>query len=544
MNTILNNPYRTVGLLVGATAREQERQVKRLKQFIEAEQDPQDDFSFPTLGNLHRTLDKVNEAASKLNLDSDKMSSALFWFYKGNPITDEPAFDAIKEADLDQVISIWTKLTSNGEVSQRNASAYSNLGTLYLSGILEGTNTNEAILEQGISLKLKFLESDFIKDFKALATDETFKTTKKELQLLFLNQVQSEMEKSGGITSNKLLDILTKQEFAAKEDFLKGFVQKPIEQIEQKIETAKNKRKASKASAATAGQELFATTASDLTRVKRIFGANDLKYTSVVDKVANEILQCSIDYFNDSQGKEFSSDYLETAMKLARQAETLAVGKLTKDRVKDSIETLEEIKDRELSQAIALLQSIKDAYEEACSQIDKQVDELQYDTLGTIKMPKLNVSINWSKVEEMKRNCLNWDKVTEVIHKAIPSQNIEKIKRASNTSKGSEYKTLANFLISKIDSSYKSRIAYIFYWEIPKNTNPSSTSRPTSSSSSSYSQSEFSFADNAWWIMGIVIAFIVGFLAENNPGGGGFLDSLIPGFAIGAFIGYLIKKNK
>jgi hypothetical protein len=61
-------------------------------------------------------------------------------------------------------------------------------------------------------------------------------------------------------------------------------------------------------------------------------------------------------------------------MKLAKQAETLAIGKLTKDRVKDSIETLEEMKDRELSQAIAVLQSIKAAYEEACRQIDKQVD--------------------------------------------------------------------------------------------------------------------------------------------------------------------------
>jgi hypothetical protein len=39
MKAILNNPYRTVGLLVGATAREQERQIRRLKQFIEAEQD-------------------------------------------------------------------------------------------------------------------------------------------------------------------------------------------------------------------------------------------------------------------------------------------------------------------------------------------------------------------------------------------------------------------------------------------------------------------------------------------------------------------------
>jgi hypothetical protein len=340
MHIIQNNPYRTVGLLVGATAREQERQVKRLKQFLEAEQDPQDDFSFPTLGNLHRTLDKVNEAASKLNLDSDKMSSALFWFYKGNPITDEPAFDAIKEADLDQVISIWTKLTSSGEVSQRNASAYSNLGTLYLSGILEGTNTNEALLEQGIALKLKFLESDFIKDFKALATDETYKTTKKELQLLFLNQVQSEIEKSGGITSNKFLDILTKQEFSAKEDFLKGFVQKPIEQIEKKIEEAKAKRKANKANAVNVGKALYEQTSENLKQLKSILGTSNLKFSSISDKVSDEILQCGIDYF--SHYKDSSTDPASASMDLFRKAKTLAVGNIAKQRCSENTENLQE----------------------------------------------------------------------------------------------------------------------------------------------------------------------------------------------------------
>jgi hypothetical protein len=340
MHIIQNNPYRTVGLLVGATAREQERQVKRLKQFLEAEQDPQDDFSFPTLGNLHRTLDKVNEAASKLNLDSDKMSAALFWFYKGNPITDEPAFDAIKEADLDQVISIWTKLTSNGEVSQRNASAYSNLGTLYLSGILEGTNTNEALLEQGISLKMKFLESDFVKDFKALATDETYKTTKKELQLLFLNQVQSEIEKSGGITSNKFLDILTKQEFSAKEDFLKGFVQKPIEQIEKKIEEAKAKRKANKANAVNVGKALYEQTSENLKQLKSILGTSNLKFSSISDKVSDEILQCGIDYF--SHYKDSSTDPGSASMDLFRKAKTLAIGNIAKQRCSENTENLQE----------------------------------------------------------------------------------------------------------------------------------------------------------------------------------------------------------
>lgn len=111
MQAILNNPYRTVGLLVGATAREKDRQIKRLKQFIEAEEEPQDDFSFPCLGRFNRTVESVDEAASKLNLDTDKLNAALFWFWNGNPITDEAAFDALKIGDVEAAHQIWDKLT-------------------------------------------------------------------------------------------------------------------------------------------------------------------------------------------------------------------------------------------------------------------------------------------------------------------------------------------------------------------------------------------------------------------------------------------------
>lgn len=127
MKLVQNNPYRTVGLLVGASAKEQTKQINRLKQYLEAEQEPQDDFSFPILGNLHRTVDSVSEAASKLHLDSDKISAALFWFYKGYDITDEPAFDALKDSDSQRAIEIWQKLTSSGNVISKNGSAFHNL---------------------------------------------------------------------------------------------------------------------------------------------------------------------------------------------------------------------------------------------------------------------------------------------------------------------------------------------------------------------------------------------------------------------------------
>lgn len=137
-----------------------------------------------------------------------------------------------------------------------------------------------------------------------MATDETYKISKKELQLLFLNLVQAEIEKSGKVTSSKLLDILAKQEFSAKEDFLKGFVLKPIEQIEMLIGITKTKRKEDKTNAIEYGQELFKTTNMYLAQLKKIVGESDLKYLSISDKVSNEILQCSIDYFNDNQEKK------------------------------------------------------------------------------------------------------------------------------------------------------------------------------------------------------------------------------------------------
>ncbi len=345
MRIIQNNPYRTVGLLVGATAKEQDRQIKRLRQFIEAEQETQDDYSFPTLGTLHRTLDKINDAASKLNLDSDKMNAALFWFYKGNAITDEPAFDAIKEGDLDQVLNIWTKLTTNGNISQRNASAYSNLGTLYLSGILEGTNTDDTILSQGISLKLKFLESDFFKDLKSLATDETFRTTNKELQLLFLRQIQLEIEKSVGITSNKFLDILATQEFAAKEEFMRSFVQMPIEQIEKKIEDIKKKAKENKSKAGDYGNDLYESTKAQLAQVKSLLGTTDIKVISISDKLANEILQCSIILFNFFH--ETETEVGEISLDLSNKAKLIALGSVIKERINESTPIVEKyIKDR------------------------------------------------------------------------------------------------------------------------------------------------------------------------------------------------------
>lgn len=340
MKLILNNPYRTVGLLVGATAKEQNKQIRRLKQFIEADQNPEEDFSFQILGDLNRTVDSVSDAASKLTLDSDKIDAALFWFFNGNAITDEPAFDALKDSDVQSCSEIWAKLTSHGAVTQRNSSAFQNLSTLILNNAINGSTINADLLEQGISLKLKFLESDFTKEFKESATDTTFKSTKKELQHLFLSQLQAVIEKNGGITSYKLMEILNKQEFSAKENFLNDFIQKPIKEIEKQIEECKTRRKDNKANAISSGNDLYKRTAENLDLLKSILGITNIKFSSISDKVSGEILQSGIEYF--LHYKESNTDPGSVSMDLFRKAKSFAIGNIAKQRCQENTENLQE----------------------------------------------------------------------------------------------------------------------------------------------------------------------------------------------------------
>jgi hypothetical protein len=515
MKSILYNPYRTVGLLVGATAREQTQQINRLKKYIDADQDPQDDFSFTKLGNFSRTLDSVEEAVSKLNLDTDKINAALFWFWNGNPITDESAFDALKDGDVEIAFKIWDKVVSEIKedggsawktVTSKNYTAFHNF--FIASFFKESPNFSDAIVAQ-----MKFLESDFALDFVSKVADSTYKTNKRGLQLLFLNQLHSDIQVSELSLLPKFIDILNKLEFVAKQDFMNGFVQKPIEEIEKKIEKAKNKRKANKANAVKTGQELIKSTSSDLAQLKSIVGVNDLKYTSIADKVANEILQCSIDFFNDSNEDDSNTDYAEIAIKLAQQAENIAVGNLTKDRVKDNINTIAEMKDKEISKAIQILKSIKEAYEESKTKITAEVRSM---TLGN------NQTINWSKVSEAIENSLDWDKVVSLIQEVIPQKNVEKIKNINNASQINEYKGLVDFVLGKLNYSRKNKIKYICYWKTV------SSSSPTSSS-----QSDFDFAENAWWILGL-IGLAIGAAA-------GELGLAVVGALIGAGIGSKFK---
>jgi len=342
MQQIKNNPYRVIGLLVGATAPQQVRQINRLKQSLDADVEPDEDFSFPVLSKFNRTLEIVNAAVAKIHLESGKINAAVFWFYKGNEIEDDAAFDILKgeNGDKEEAQKIWTSAIKGKELTRRNASCFQNLSTLLLSNAFKGNKIFVKILEDAITLKLKFLESGFANDLVRFATDENNKTSKVELQLVFLKDLHSEIERNEGFSNDRFLSILNNLNFSAKEEFLKGFVQKPIRMIEDEISKTKTKRQADKRDAEIFGKELYVNTEASIEQLKNVLGTSDIRYQNIADKLANEILQCGIDFFQEFKNEDF--DPSGESMKLFDLASSIAVGNIVSQRCEENTENLQE----------------------------------------------------------------------------------------------------------------------------------------------------------------------------------------------------------
>ena len=342
MDIIKNNPYRIIGTLVGTSTRDEHTKTKKLKMYIGAQQEVPEDFSFPIIGSLNRNIENVEDAISKLNLNNDRVNASLFWFYNGNAITDEPMFDALKASkeEAKEAIDVWIKLAAAEEVTKRNASAFQNLSTYYLNSAFKKVTISKNNLEKGITLKLKFLDSDFINDFIKLSSDETYKVSKEGLQIYFLTQVYNEIEKVDATLVDWYLECISKINFTAKQNYLNNFVSKPIEVVKNLIEENKIVRKQSPSKAYVLGNSLYTTGSEKIITIQNILGKSNIQFTSISDKLSDEILQCGIVYFK--KFRDTDTDPSAKAMDLFKKAKKLAVGSIAIQRCQENTENLQE----------------------------------------------------------------------------------------------------------------------------------------------------------------------------------------------------------
>jgi hypothetical protein len=441
MELIQNNPYRIAGILSNATERELQKQKAKIKAYSKVGKEIKSDYDFQILENITRTVNSIDKAFSDVEQNQDKVNFSLFWFLNASPY-DKTAIENLKNGNAEKAIEIWKKVTLNKEVNSKNFSAFSNLGTYkLLSKSKEG-------IKEGIEAKIKLIESEYFENFVRYVADETITINNEKQIEKLVEELLTQFKKQ--YSSNEILKLFSNCNISIQKYLSNKFTEEPIHNIESQIESSKKNRKEKKNSAYEFGLKLYKNTKDDLSLLKSLLNSNDLKYKSVADQLANEIMQCGIDYFNDSKDNESSDNYIESTKKLTKIADIIAIGKLTKDRAKDSLITLEEMKDEGLSQIVDVLQSIKETYENHEKNIKKQIEELKE---SDVEIRLGYKSINQSAVEENIKNSIDWKKVNELLKTALTNKSLSNIKASKNNQLKTDFLELAHWLKSYSQSS-------------------------------------------------------------------------------------------
>lgn len=452
MNSILNNPYRIAGIIANASAREIQSRKGKISAYAKVGKEITSEYDFPFLDSLQRSSAIIDKAFSDIEQNQNKVLHSLFWFLNLNPI-DNTAIQHLITGNKEKAIEIWEKLTDEKEVNAKNFSAFNNIGTLYL---LEESKEK---IKKGITAKIELIESESFKDFVHTVADETFSIDKNKQIEIFIDELLTQFKQK--YSTAETMDLFSNCNGTTQKYLSKKFTEEPVHKIETEIEQCTKKRTNNKSNAYKFGTDLYNSTKSELTLLKSIVGNTNLQYKMLADNVAKEILQCSIDYFNESQEQDKSTDYLEEAMKLAKLAQTIAINEATKNKIKESINTLEGMKDRELSEVLLFLKSVKEAYSENEREIRREVERMkETDILLQIG----HKTINWSAVEENIKNSINWGNVNDLVSGILTDKNLKKIKESDKTEAKKEFWELINWTkdnslksatISRIIETYK-----------------------------------------------------------------------------------------
>ena len=317
MNILQNNPYRQLGVYSNSPTKERLANHNRIKAFLKVGKS----ISFPLdmpqyLSSINRTEASAADAEAKLTLPKDQILYAQFWFMKATPL-DEVAFNHLLAGEIDKAEEIWQK-----------RECLSALQNLIVCALIR--NKYDFAIEYAEDL---YGNTQYLNQFVStiIGTGGNFDIS--SLAFSFLDILCDE------ISASKLLHFITNSSW--KEHIGEKAVKPLVDSIQDAINIAqKTKGKGSNARL-NAGEALRKNTRNAILQLKGFLSTEDLQYQMIADKLGLEILQCAIDYFNDSE----EPDSAHKAMSLLRYSKSIVVGQMAKDRCKENVDILQRIID-------------------------------------------------------------------------------------------------------------------------------------------------------------------------------------------------------
>jgi hypothetical protein len=342
MDTIKKNPYRVLGVLANSSERELQKQVAVIKRYSEVGKSKSFDYDFDFIGNISRTAEDVQHASSKIEQAHKKIHHALFWFVNVRAY-DDIALNNLKEGNREKAIEVWEK-TLKDSVSPKNYTSYHNLSTLLIVSSLLGDKLDFEMIRKGVELKGELIKSEFLGEFIELIGGG-ITVDQVNIGKVFAEDVIEIVEPLLGshqFTKNKrIVSLFDSYPHNIKKYLIEKYTESSFRNIEAEIEKTENKRNKNSEDINFFWEILYESTQYDIKHLRDLLGENDIQVQMIADKVANELLQCAIDYFNEWR-ESGVKDPGQEALKIIDHAKLLDPKGRTKNRIEKNYSVIKE----------------------------------------------------------------------------------------------------------------------------------------------------------------------------------------------------------
>ena len=345
MSIINTNPFRVLGISITSSEREIQKQITKATRFAEVGKSVKFETDFLFLGELRRTKESISKASSAIEQPTNKLKHSLFWFWNANHI-DAAAIDNLSNENVDKAIDVWTKVVKEGDVSSKNFSCLSNLKTLYLGLSLQNDSLNKELFTKGVSLAGKFMNHEQLNSYIKKVTGDHFKIKAEELEVDYISTIYNfakpYLDKENGISTIEFLSSFETFSKKAVNFISSKFSGDPVKKIEDQIITTSELREKNPIEAISFGEILHKNTLPQLKSLSEILGNSDVNFQMVSEKIANEILQCGIDFFNQVREDRTAIDEDgNKALTLCKYAKKISCGQ-SSIRINETIQFIED----------------------------------------------------------------------------------------------------------------------------------------------------------------------------------------------------------
>lgn len=317
MNVLKNNPYRLLGVYTNSPTKERLANHNRMKAFLKVGKSVSFSLDLPQyLQPINRTDTLVADADAKLALPKDQMFYALFWFIKTTPL-DDIAFNHLIAGERSKAEEIWQKKETLSSLQNRIVCA------LMCDDYKQALSCAETL----------YGNMQYVNQFVSAVIGTGGNVSVTGLPFTFLDALCEEID---------VQKILPHIENSIWKEHISGKAINPlIDTIQNAIAIANKSRGKGSQARLEAGEVLMKDTKVTLQQLMSLQPKTDLQYQMIADKLGLEILQCGIDYYNESD----DADAAHKAMKLQKYALKIVVGQMAKDRCKENVDILQKIID-------------------------------------------------------------------------------------------------------------------------------------------------------------------------------------------------------